>query len=350
MATIPDNFEDIDGSGSIEPDEQWAAYTLLAEQELQAQRITQDEFYIFIANRVRYYHESIPEGTSLEELCLTTYAPIDPDLITSPPYTITPSASSPAFPEGSTPHPTDPNAYYDSYGNLVLLPAPAPVETEITISDAFAAPQIGSGDVIELIHSSQIIGPDGNPYSTEEYQSWFLIDNEYFAPGDLELIPINTTFGETYEVYPISNPHVMLRAIQGYTDSSPYTVIFRNVGRDKRNYTNVLSIECDTGYLLTQVESANWVDGNNEISYQSNESLQSKLESEKIQVSNGQNSNGTAYIEPYYYSDIKWVGTEPAVLRVRDDYPETDAMAKVLPKNSDYYTNELSAGLSLIHI
>ena len=83
MVTLPSSIEDIDGSGSIEPDEQWAAYMILAGQQLDAQLITQLQFGNFLVNRGKYYNFPIAEGTSLEDLCLDTYEPSDESV----PYT-----------------------------------------------------------------------------------------------------------------------------------------------------------------------------------------------------------------------------------------------------------------------
>lgn len=102
MATLPNNFEDLDGSGAIEPDEQWVAYMLLAEQERQANRITSAQFDIFLVNRGKYYNFPIAEGTSLEDLCLESYEPADQQV----PYTPHTPPKKLAFNNGNLPIPS----------------------------------------------------------------------------------------------------------------------------------------------------------------------------------------------------------------------------------------------------
>lgn len=216
-------------------------------------------------------------------------------------------------------------------------PPPAASETVLEPT-TIQYPLVGDGVVIELIHTSQLLDPNNNPYS-DEYSGWFLIDNRYFTSADTDLITVTTTFGTTYEVYPISDPNIILNGIRGYVGSEPYIVIFKNVGRGKAGYTNPMSIECDTGHLRTEVLKASYSDGIHEISYENNESLQSKSESEKILI---EIRDGEEY---YYYSDIKWVSDlKPAVLRVKDNYPDTNAKSTVTAANSDYYTQESSVG------
>ena len=218
---------------------------------------------------------------------------------------------------------------------------PPPPDAPTEIASEFTPiqyPEIGDGVVVELIHTSQLLDPNNNPYS-DEYRGWFLIDNEYFSPGEMDLVTVRTTFGTTYEIYPVSDPNIILNEINGHVGAEPYIVIFKNVGRGKAGYTNPMSIECDTGHLRTQVLKASYSDGIHEISYENNESLQSKLESEKILL---EMRDGEEY---YFYSDIKWVSDlKPAVLRVKDNYPDTNAKSTVTAANSDYYTIESSVG------
>lgn len=102
MATLPSNFEDLDGSGAIEPDEQWVAYMLLAEQEREANRITSAQFHTFLVNRGKYYNFPIAEGTSLESLCLESYEPADQQV----PYTPHTPPKKLSFNNGNLPIPS----------------------------------------------------------------------------------------------------------------------------------------------------------------------------------------------------------------------------------------------------
>lgn len=70
---------DLDGSGTVEPDEQWAEMTGIAEKALESGDINNDQFMQFIKNRSDFYDTAIPdeiwEDRNLNSLISEDYSP-----------------------------------------------------------------------------------------------------------------------------------------------------------------------------------------------------------------------------------------------------------------------------------